>query len=143
MTPEPHGVTDAALRRLDDYQLETLRLSMLRDSDERYEPVLRQLVIRGVPAIERICRQQGEELGLSRTQIGQAIEDACARLLLRLHRSEALPPVSAIAAQFASQCTQAQQPSPPGPPRLASERPELRLIRRDGRPISRNDWRTS
>ncbi len=143
MTLESDRVTDAVLRRLDDTELEVLRCSMLRDRDERYEGVLRQLVIRGVPAIERVCRQGGEGLGLSATHIGQAIEDASARLILRLHRPEKLPAISSIAAHLAAQCIDAQKPQGHAPPRLAPERPKLRLVRNDDRPINRNDWRTS
>lgn len=139
---DPDRLTDAVLRGLDDAHLEVLRRSALRQGDEDYELILRRLVVRGVPAIELVCREEGEQRGLSSTQIGLAIEDACARLLLRLHRPDELPSVSAMAAELARECIAAQQPGPPAPP-LVDEQPRLRLVRRDRKPFSPNDWRTS
>jgi hypothetical protein len=135
-------LTDAVLRGLDDAALEVLRRSTLREGDERYELILRRLVVRGVPAIELVCREEGERRGLSRMQIGLAIEDACARLLLRLHRPDKLPSVSATAAELARDCIAAQQP-PPEPPPLVDEQPRLRLVRGDRKLFAPNDWRTS
>lgn len=137
-------LTDSVLRGLDDAALEALRRSTLREGDdERYELILRRLVVRGVPAIELVCREEGQRRGLHRTQIGLAIEDACARLLLRLHRPDKLPSVSAMAAELARDCIAAQQPPSPTAAPLVDEQPRLRLVRRDGKPFSPNDWRTS
>src|SRR4051794_2328886 len=102
-------LTDAVLAGMDDLALEVLRRSALREGDEHYELILRRLVVRGVPAIELVCREEGERHGLASTQIGLAIEDACARLLLRLHRPDELPSVSAMAAELARECIAAQQ----------------------------------
>lgn len=135
-------LTDSVLRGLDDAALEVLRRSTLREGNERYELILRRLVVRGVPAIELVCREEGERRGLARTQIGLAIEDACARLLLRLHCPDKLPSVSAMAAELARDCIAIQQPSPEAPP-MVDEQPRLRLVRPDRRPISPNDWKTS
>jgi hypothetical protein len=137
-------LTDSVLRGLDDAALEILRRSTLRESDdERYELILRRLIVRGVPAIELVCREEGQRRGLHRAQIGLAIEDACARLLLRLHRLDELPSVSAMAAELARDCVAAQQPLSTTSMPLVDEQPRLRLVRRDGNPFSPNDWRTS
>ena len=122
---DPQRHDEDLLRGLDDLELEILRHQFLLDRDERFEPVLRLLVVRAVPTIERVCRERGVTLGLDRSKVGLAIEDASARLLLRLSRAEELPPVGAIAAHIAARCTDAQ-------------RPHL-----DGSPLPLNDWRTS
>jgi hypothetical protein len=123
--PDPQRHDEVLLRRLDDLELEVVRHQFLLDRDERFELVLRLLVVRAVPTIERVCRERGAALGLNRSKVGLAIEDASARLLLRLSRPDELPPVGAIAAQIAALCADAQ-------------RPQL-----DGRPVPLNDWRTS
>lgn len=140
---EPDRLGAAEFADLGEGELETLRRSLLASDDEHFELVLRRLVVRVVPAIEQVCRQRGEQRGLTGAQIGLAIEDGCARLLLRLHRPDRLAPVSAIAAEIAADCVDAQQPRPAGPRRLAPESPQLRLVRRDGQRFERNDWRTS
>jgi hypothetical protein len=122
---EPQRHDEALLRRLDDLELELVRHQFLVDRDERFELALRLLVVRAVPVIERVCRERGVVLGLARPKVGLAIEDASARLLLRLTQPEELPPVGAIAAQIAAHCADAQ-------------RPQL-----DGKPLPLNDWRTS
>jgi hypothetical protein len=140
---ERDRLSDAELAGLGEADLETLRRSLLAAGDERFELVLRRLVVHAVPAVELVCRQRGSQRGLSAAQVGLAIEDACARLLLRLHRPDKLAPVSAIAAELAADCVDAQQPQRAEPSRLAPKSPQLRLIRHDGRPFERNNWRTS
>lgn len=131
---------------LDDLQLESLRFAMLTHNDERLEAVIRVLVMRAVPVIEKICRVQGGELGLGRIEINRAIEDASARLLLRLARPERLATISILAARIGTSCVQAQQPQPA--PRLASRRPQLRVVDQLGEAIQKkrvkpNDWTSS
>ena len=122
---DPQRDDEVLLRGLDDLELEIVRHQFLLDRDERFEAALRLLVLRAVPVIERVCRERGVTLGLNRSKVGLAIEDASARLLLRLSQREELPPVGAIAAQIAAHCVDAQ-------------RPQL-----DGKPLPLNDWRTS
>lgn len=122
---DPQRDDEVLLRGLDDLELEIVRHQFLLDRDERFEVTLRLLVVRAVPVIERVCRERGVALGLGRSKVGLAIEDASARLLLRLSQPEELPPVGAIAAQIAARCTDAQ-------------RPHL-----DGKPLPLNDWMTS
>jgi hypothetical protein len=122
---DPQHQDEVLLRGLDDLELEIVRHQFLLDRDQRFEVALRLLVLRAVPVIERVCRERGVALGLGRSKVGLAIEDASARVLLRLSQPEELPPVGAIAAQIAAVCTDAQ-------------RPQLH-----GLPLPLNDWRTS
>lgn len=140
---ERDRLTDAALRRMDNVQLEVERLAALRQGDELFEPILRHLVLRGMVYIERVCRRRGQRLGLSRRQIGLAIEDAGAQLPLRLGRRKKLPSVEAIAARLAGEAIATQQAPSLSAPQLVDARPQLRLIGRDGKPISPNNWRNS
>ena len=137
-----------ALPGLDDMQLEAIRSEMISDHDERLELAIRALVLRAVPVIERVCRKRGTDRALSRVQISKAIEDASVRMLLRLNRPDRLPPVTALAAEIAAACIDAQQPTSPTGPRLATQRPDLRLATalgdavKDGR-VRPNDWSNS
>jgi hypothetical protein len=133
-------------RSLDDLQLESLRVEMLNQKDERLEVVIRVLVMRAVPVIERICRLRGGELGLGRIEINRAIDDASARLLLRLARPERIAAISVLAARIAASCVQVQRPQPA--PRLAPRRPRLRVVDRLGDAVQEgrvkpNDWTSS
>lgn len=135
-------------RRLDDVELEAVRVQMIADGDSRLEVVIRELVLRAVRVIESVCRTRGTDRGLSRDQILKSIDDASVRLLLRLKRPDRQPPVTAVAAEIAAACVSAQQPASLVPPRLASRRPELRVAEQlgdalsDGR-VRRNDWGNS
>ena len=137
-----------AFRRLDDMQLEAIRSEMLSDGDERLELVIRALVLRAVPVIERVCRKRGTDRALSRAEISKAIEDASVRMLLRLNRPDRQPLVTGLAAEIAVACIDAQQPTSPTVPRLAARRPDLRLTNalgdtvKDGR-VRPNDWSNS
>lgn len=136
-------VTDVTLRRMDSVQLEVERLAALRQGDELFEPILRQLVLRGMVCIERVSRQRGKQLGLSPRQIGLAIEDAGAQLPLRLGRREKLPSIEALGARLAAAAIAIQEACPLRAPKLVDGRPQLRLVGRDGKPISPNNWRNS
>ncbi len=131
---------------LDDLQLESLRVDMLNQNDDRLEALIRVLVMRAVPVIAKICRLQGGDLGLGRIEINRAIEDASARLLLRLARPEWVAAISALAARLATSCVQAQYPQPA--PRLAPRRPQLRVVDQLGEAVQKarvkpNDWTSS
>ena len=139
---------EQAFRHLDDAELEIVRVEMIADRDERLELVIRALILRAVPVIERVCRRRGSDRGLTATQIQKAIEDASARVLLRLARPDHQPAVSAVAVEIATACVEAQEARSPAPPRLASRRPELRLADELGEAVKRgrispNDWRSS
>jgi hypothetical protein len=130
MGEHPHD--DRALRRLDEAELEVLRLRTLRDGDyDRYAQVLNHLVSRALPVVEQVCRRRGAELGLVLADIRLVIEDTWAQLLMRLRREEPLPPVAGIAADIAARTVERQIARPPSPPRLASRRPDLRIVPRN------------
>jgi hypothetical protein len=140
---------ERALRHLDDLALEEIRVAMLADGDPRIDTVIRELVMRAVPAIESVCRTRGNHRGLTPAQTGKTIEDATARLLLRLGRQDRLAPVTALAAEIAAACVDAQEPAASAtPPRLAPRQPDLRLADQLGDALvsgrlRRNDWRNS
>jgi hypothetical protein len=137
-----------ALRRLDDLALEEVRVQMVADEDGRLDMVIRELVLRAVRTIESVCRTRGADRGLSREQVLKVVDDASVRLLLRLRRPDRQPAVSAMAAEIAADCVNAQEPAAPAPPRLAPRRPQLRVADQLGDALKRgrlrrNDWRNS
>jgi hypothetical protein len=137
-----------AFRQLDDAQLEGIRVGMIADGDQRLELVIRVLVLRAVPVIERVCRKRGTDCGLKRAEIYKAIDDASVRMLLRLKRPDRQPAITAVAAEIAAACVDAQEPQSPGLPLLALRRPDLRVADELGDAVERgrirpNDWRSS
>jgi hypothetical protein len=139
---------EPAIRRLDDHPLEELRVQMVADNDGRLDVVIRELVLRAVRVIESVSRTRGNDRGLAREQILKAIDDASVRLLLRLKRPDRQPAVTAVAAEIAAACVDAQTPETPAPPRLAPPRPELRIAEQLGDALERgrlrrNNWRNS
>jgi hypothetical protein len=143
---DPHD--EFALRRLDDLSLEELRMQTAVGRDGNLELVIRELVLRAVRVIESVCRTRGEDRGLTREQILRATDDASVRLLLRLKRADRQGAITAVAAEIAAACVDAQTPAESTPPRLASRRPQLKVAEqlgdalRDGR-LRRNNWRNS
>jgi hypothetical protein len=137
-----------AVELLDDVQLEALRAKTVSADDERFEFVLWNLCLRGVAVIEKVCRTRGEACGLSEREIELAIEDAAARMLLRLSRLEPQPQVHALAAEIAAACVERSWPSQKHAPRLTHRTPHLRLISgldeaiETGR-VRPNDWEHS
>lgn len=139
---------ELALRRLDDLALEEVRVEMIADDDSRLDLVIRELVLRAVRTIESVCRTRGADRGLAREQVVKAIDDASVRLLMRLMRPDRQPAVTAVAAEIAADCVDAQTPQEPTPPRLAPRRPQLRVAEQLGEALKsgrlrRRDWRNS
>lgn len=124
----PDRLDEAALRRLDDMQLESLRYRLLSEGDVRYEHAVEHLLVRGIAAIERIARELCELRGVGREQLTKVVVDATLRLHMCLSREEKLPSVEILAGQFATRCVDALAPAPIQPPRLASRPPQLRSI---------------
>jgi hypothetical protein len=116
------------LALLDDLELEDRRLAFLTSVDERSEVVVVVLCVRAVPVIELVCRERGAARGLGHDRTLLAIEDAAARLLLRLHRVVPLPPVGAIAAQLAAACIDSQSVERANRHQLAAGRARLALL---------------
>jgi hypothetical protein len=141
-------IEERAIEMLDDLQLEVVRVETVAANDERFEVILWNLCLRGVAVIERVCRTRGEASGLSEQEIELAIEDAAARLLLRLSRAEPQPQVHALAAEIAAACVERSWPSQRSAPRLTPQTPQLRLVSgldeaiESGR-VHPNDWENS
>lgn len=125
---DPNRLDEAALRRFDDLQLESVRYYLLRTGDQRYQHAAEHLLVRGIAAIERIARELCEMRGIGAEQLSKAVVDASVRLQLRLTREEKLPSIKTLAARFASQSVDALAPVPEDRPRLASRPPRLRTI---------------
>lgn len=146
--PEFDPIEERAIEMLDDVQLEAVRAETVTHEDERFEFVLWILCLRGVEVIERVCRARGEALGLGEREIELAIEDAAARLLLRLARTEPQPQVHALAAEIAAACVERPWPAQKGGPRLTASSPELRLVGGlteaiESGKVRPNDWEAS
>ncbi|HYC82765.1 MAG TPA: hypothetical protein VEB65_13305, partial [Solirubrobacterales bacterium] len=96
---------------LDDVQLEAVRFETIAYEDERFEFVLWNLCRRGLAVIERVCGVCGEARGLSEEEIELAIEDAAARMLIRLSHPEPQPRIRVLAAELATACVERPWPS--------------------------------
>ena len=116
------------LASLDDVELENRRLAFLEAGDGQSAVAIVLLSVRAVPVIELICRERGAVRGLSSDGTLLAIDDAAARLMLRLHRAVPLPPVGAIAAQLAAACIDAQPPGRSNSHQLAAGRARLTVV---------------
>lgn len=141
-------IEEKTVEMLDDLQLEALRAETVAEDDKRFEFVLWILCLRGVAVIERVCRARGTVQGLSEQEVELAIEDAAARLLLRLARVEPQPEVHALAAEIAVACVDRPWPSQKGAPRLTPDSPDLRLVSEfaaaiESGKIQPNDWESS
>jgi hypothetical protein len=121
-------IEERAVEMLDDLHLEAVRAETVGFDDERFEFVLWNLCLRGVPIIERVCATRGKALGLNEQEIELATEDAAARMLLRLSRPEPQPQVHALAAEIAAECVERSWPSQRGAPRVTPRSPQLRLV---------------
>lgn len=141
-------IEERAVEMLDDVQLEALRAKTVAANDDRFEFVLWNLCLRGVAVIEKVCRSRGGACGLDDQEIEMAIEDAAARMLLRLSRLEPQPQVHALAAEIAAACVERAWPSQKHAPRLTHRTPNLRLISgldvaiETGK-VRPNDWESS
>jgi hypothetical protein len=131
---------EAALRSHDDVALEAIRFELARDGDQRVRQVIAVLSQRAATTIVTTCRELGARRGVAARDIAEAIQDAQARVQMRLRQPERLPLVGRVAAGIARACIDAQPATPPEPPRLVPRPPELRLIDglRDGS-IRRNN----
>lgn len=141
-------IEEKAVEMLDDVRLEAVRAETVAANDERFEFVLWNLCLRGVAVIERVCRTRGEACGLGEQEIELAIEDASARMLLRLSRLEPQPQVHVLAAEIAVACVERAWPLQKSAPRLSSRTPQLRLIKGLDEAIETgkarpNDWENS
>jgi hypothetical protein len=141
-------IEERAVEMLDDLHLEAVRAETVAADDERFEFVLWNLCLRGVPIIERVCRTRGKALGLSEQEIELATEDAAARMLLRLSRPDPQPQVHALAAEIAAECVERSWPSQRGGTRVSPRSPKLRLVRGldeaiESGKVRPNDWESS
>lgn len=146
--PEFDPIEEKAIEMLDDLQLEAVRMETIACEDERFEFVLWNLCRRGLAVIERVCGACGEARGLSEQEIELAIEDAAARMLIRLSQPEPQPQIRALAADLAAVCVARPWPAHRSSSPLSPRKPELRLVGELGAAIESgklrpNDWESS
>jgi hypothetical protein len=146
--PEFNPIEEKAIEMLDDLQLEAVRVETIACDDERFEFVLWNLCRRGLAVIERVCGACGEARGLSEQEVELAIEDAAARMLIRLSHPDPQPQIRALAAELAAACVARPWPELKSAPRPSPRRSELRLVGELGEAIGSgkirpNDWENS
>jgi hypothetical protein len=145
---DPLHRLDAQFAALDEATLMVLFEKASREGDnEMLEPLVRQLVLRAVPVVERTVRDFGARRGLAPADLELVEEEALTKLLLRLGRGGPLPSIRALAYEFAREC--AEDPDRrPGPPRKVPQpRPSLQVVdggladsaRRNGKRGGRHD----
>src|ERR1700735_3699154 len=88
---DPLHKLDAQYAALDESTLMVLFETATRENDaDALEPLVRQLVLRAVPVVERTVREFGEPRGLSPSDLRLIEDEALTKLVLRLRRG--LPP---------------------------------------------------
>jgi hypothetical protein len=120
-----------SLRRLDDYSLELRRYEFVINMDVQREPVIHEMLGRGLARIGVETGRLGKAAGLSSEQIGSAAEEAGVILSMRLLTPQHLKPLDVLALQVASEAVAARKPKPQAPPTLADRRPDLRIVQTD------------
>jgi hypothetical protein len=132
--PDDDRLDEAILRTHDDVALEAVRFELARDGDHRLPQVVRVLAVRATPTIISVCGEVGAHRGVCAKNVDRAVNEALARLQMRLRRREHLPAVVTLAAGIARSCIDVQLADLPTAPKLAARAPDLRLIEglRDG-----------
>ncbi len=128
MNDPPHKL-DAQYAALDEPTLMALFETATRENDaEALEPLVRQLVLRAVPVVERTVREFGEPRGLATADLALVEEEALAKLMLRLGRRVSLRSIRALAYEIARSCAEDPDRQPRPAPRAQQPRPSLRIV---------------
>lgn len=122
---DPLHKFDAYYAALDELALVVLFEEASRERDTAaLEPLVRQLVLRAVPVVERTVREFGEPRGLQPSDLRLVEDEALTKLLLRLQRGLPLPNLRVLAYETARACAEdpERRPAPAPKPRLARAR---------------------
>ncbi len=126
---DPLHKLDAQYAALDEPTLMALFEKATRENDtEALEPLVRQLVLRAVPVVERTVHEFGEPLGFAAADLALVEEEALTKLVLRLGRGVPLPSIRALAYEIARECAQDPDRRPGPDPRAPQPRPSLRIV---------------
>jgi hypothetical protein len=133
---------ELAIAGMTDWELEVVRRRAAREDDRALLKICVECVtVRALPVLVQVCHERGRAVDLDHERINLAVEEATARLLAALGRTDTVHPVNRLAAEIARACIEAQvERGPRGRPRLAPVKPELRLAR-DEEPERRSNGR--
>jgi hypothetical protein len=126
---DPLHELDARYAALDETTLLSLFATATRENDvEAIEPLVRQLVLRAVPVVERTVREFGEPRGLTPADLRLVEDEALTKLVLRLGRGVPLPSIRALAYEIARGCATDPDRRPTPAPKAEPPRPLLRPV---------------
>jgi len=126
---DPLHKLDAQYAALDEPTLMVLFKTATRENDaDALEPLVRQLVLRAVPVVERIVREFGEPRGLSPSDLRLVEDEALTKLVLRLGRGLPLPSIRVLAYEIARGCAEDPERLPAPEPKAGLVRPALRAV---------------
>lgn len=126
---DPLHKLDAHYASLDELTLMALFENATREDDaDTLEPLVRQLVLRAVPVVERTVREFGEPRGLSPSDIRLIEDEALTKLVLRLGRGLPLPSIRALAYEIARGCAEDPGRRPAPSPKAWPVRPVLHAV---------------
>jgi hypothetical protein len=126
---DPLHKLDAHYASLDELTLMALFENATREDDaDALEPLVRQLVLRAVPVVERTVREFGEPRGLSPYDLRLIEDEALTKLVLRLGRGLPLPSIRALAYEIARGCAEDPERRPMPGPKVWPVRPVLHAV---------------
>jgi hypothetical protein len=126
---DPLHKLDAQYAALDEATLMVLFETATRENDvDALEPLVRQLVLRAVPVVERTVREFGEPRCLTPADLRLVEDEALTKLVLRLGRGLPLPSIRALAYEIARECAEDPDRRPAPAPKVEPVRPALRAV---------------
>jgi len=120
---------DAHYAALDESALMVLFETATRENDaDALEPLVRQLVLRAVPVVERTVREFGEPRGLGPSDQRLVEDESLTKLVLRLGRGLPLPSIRALAYEIARECAEDPDRRLAPAPKVGPVRPVLHIV---------------
>jgi hypothetical protein len=126
---DPLHDLDARFALLDEPALLVLFAQAERVGDhDALGPLIRQLVLRAVPVVQRTIRTLGSARGFGAEDLRVIEEEALGKLMLRLQRGLARPSVRVLAHEIARTCAEDPRREPAPPPAKNVTRARLRAV---------------
>jgi hypothetical protein len=126
---DPLHELDAQYAALDEPTLMALFDEARRENDtDALEPLVRQLVLRAVPIVQRTVREFGAPRGLAAADLGLIEEEALTKLMLRLGRGVRLRSIRVLAYEIARLCAEDPDRRPAPAPTAPPPRPGLSVV---------------